>query len=147
MSDPKIILLVVDDDFDARLFKRVVQELQVANPLDHLSDGEDALEYLKRPNAAMPCVIFLDLNMRGMDGIEFMERIRDMAELKDIPIVVVTISNGPQERQLCRRLGAVGYVVKCLDYEEFKQKIQAFDQYWLAEKGAVETATVDTSAR
>ena len=68
----KPILLVEDDQVDTMTVTRALKEIHVTNPLVHLENGEDAVNYLRDPQKEKPCIILLDLNMPIMNGIEFL---------------------------------------------------------------------------
>ena len=89
----KPILLVEDDIVDAMTVTRALKELNVQNELVHTTDGKKALEYLRTPGNAQPCVIFLDLNMPEMNGIEFLQIIKAKGILKEIPVVILAASS------------------------------------------------------
>ena len=82
MKNLKPILLVEDDSVDAMTVKRALKELNVTNQLVHSIDGEQALEYLKADDNKKPCVILLDLNMPKMNGIEFLQAVKEDEKLK-----------------------------------------------------------------
>ena len=85
-------MLVEDDQVDAMTLRRALRELKVVNDLVHKTNGEEALEYLQNSNNRKPCVIFLDLNMPKMNGIEFLQIAKADSELRRIPVIVFTTS-------------------------------------------------------
>lgn len=92
-QDFKLILLVEDDTVDAMAVKKAFEYLHIKNELAHVTNGEEALEYLRNKNNAKPQVILLDLNMPKMGGIEFMKIAKADDVLKKIPVIVPTTSN------------------------------------------------------
>lgn len=121
--DSRPILLVEDDSVDVIIMKRTLRELGVTRDVVCAADGAEALAYLKDAARARPCVILLDLNMPGMDGFQFLRAVKADDTLRDIPVVVVSTSGDAQDRNRSSELGAAGYVVKCLDYAVFRERI------------------------
>jgi CheY-like chemotaxis protein len=130
MRNSKPVLLVEDDSVDAMTVKRAFKDLNVANPLVHTLNGEEALEYLKSEENKKPCIILLDLNMPRMNGIEFMQVIKVDDKLKKIPIVVLTTSREERDKVESFRLGAAGYMLKSIDYKEFVEIVRTISLYW-----------------
>jgi DNA-binding response OmpR family regulator len=134
MQNLKPILLIEDDDVDVMTVKRALKDLKVTNQLVPISDGEDAIEYLKDESATKPCIVLLDLNMPKMDGAEFLKIVKADKALKKIPIVILTTSNSDRDVIESFELGAAGYMVKSVDYEIFVETIKAIDRYWTLSK-------------
>jgi len=130
MRSFKPILLVEDDTVDAMTVKRALNDLRVTNTLVHVTDGEQALEYLQDSANAEPCVILLDLNMPKMNGVEFLKIAKADDRLKCIPVVVLTTSKADQDRFECFNSSAAGYIVKPVDYKGFVEAIKILDLYW-----------------
>jgi CheY-like chemotaxis protein len=110
--------------------KRALKELNVPNELVHHLDGENALNYLRNNAQKGPCVILLDLNMPKMKGTDFLAAIKADAELKQIPVIILTVSNNEDDQTKCFDLCAAGYIVKPATYEEFIKAMDALDAYW-----------------
>lgn len=119
MPTTKPLLLVEDDDLDAAIMRRALEQLNIRNQLVHVIDGEKALEYLGDGFGELPCVVVLDLNLPRMNGLEFLERIKADVSLKSVPVLVVTTSSAGQDIEACLKLGAVGYVAKDCSFEIF----------------------------
>jgi CheY-like chemotaxis protein len=124
------ILLVEDDQVDAMTVKRALKELHVTNPLVHVEHGEAALTYLRDADVDKPCIILLDLNMPVMNGIEFLQVAKHDAELKRIPVVVLTTSEEQQDKVNSFNLGVAGYMAKPVDYRQFVEVMRSIDSYW-----------------
>ena len=129
-STCKAIMLVEDDDVDAMTVRRALKELHVNNPLARAENGEEALAYLRQPDQVMPCIILLDLNMPVMGGIEFRQGAKHDAALKRIPVVVLTTSEGQQDKVASFDLGVAGYIRKPVDYQQFVEAVRKVDAYW-----------------
>jgi CheY-like chemotaxis protein len=126
----KPILLVEDDQVDMMTVIHALKEIHVINPLVPVENGEDALNYLQDENNDKPWIILLDLNMPIMNGIEFLEAIKDDEKLMRIPVVVLTTSTEQQDRLNSFNLGAVGYMSKPVDYQKFVEVMRAIVAYW-----------------
>jgi CheY-like chemotaxis protein len=123
-------LLVDDDSVDAMTVKRALRDLRVANPLVHRTDGEEALKYLKSEGNGLPCMIFLDLNMPRMNGIEFLRVIKADDSLKKIPVIVLTASKQDNDKINSFELSVAGYMAKPTDYTKLVETIRTIDLYW-----------------
>ena len=130
MRSMKPIMLVEDDHVDAMTLKRALKDLKVANQLVHRINGEEALDYLKDESNPRPCVIFLDLNMPKMNGIEFLQIVKADNDFRRIPIIVFTTSKNEWDRFETFNLSAAGYIVKPADYKSFVEAIRTVQLYW-----------------
>jgi CheY-like chemotaxis protein len=130
MRDTRPILLVEDDTIDAMTVRRAFRDLKVSNPLTHVTNGEEALAYLRDPNTETPCVVLLDLNMPKMSGTEFLQVVKADAALQRIPVVVLTTSNEERDVIESFKMCVGGYIVKPVDYRKFVEAIKMIDVYW-----------------
>jgi CheY-like chemotaxis protein len=128
--DLREILLIEDDLMDVLILRRVFQDVGVTNILTHMTNGQQALTYLKDPDRPEPCAILLDLDMPGITGTEFLELAHQEETLKDIPVIVVTASDSPDDLDQSFKLGATAYIVKSSDYDEFRRKINQLRCYF-----------------
>lgn len=126
----KAILLVEDDQVDAMTVRRALKELHVANRLEHVENGEEALAYLRDSEKERPCLILLDINMPVMNGIEFLQAVKAAPELKRIPVVALTTSDEQKDKVETFELGVAGYMRKPVDYQQFVEIIRTIDAYW-----------------
>jgi CheY-like chemotaxis protein len=132
----KPILLVEDNPKDLELTLVALERSQLANEVVVTRDGQDALDYLRCQGqwsgrvAGNPAVILLDLKLPKVDGLEVLEVIRTTAELKSIPVVMLTSSR--EDRDLLRsyELGVNAYVVKPVEFREFVQAIADLGVFW-----------------
>jgi CheY-like chemotaxis protein len=130
MRSQNPVLLVEDDRVDAMTVKRALKEIRVANPIVVVGNGEEALAYLRNPDNETPSIILLDLNMPRMGGIEFLEVTKQDAQLRRIPVIVLTTSKEQQDKLGSFDLGVAGYMVKPVDYQQFVGVFKAIDLYW-----------------
>jgi CheY-like chemotaxis protein len=122
--------LVEDDLVDRMTVERALREIHVANTLEMVSDGQEALDFLRDAAREKPGIILLDLNMPRMNGIEFLEAVKHDDVLKRIPVVVLTTSKDERDRVDSFNLGVAGYMIKPVDYMQFVEVVRAIDLYW-----------------
>lgn len=115
---------------DAMTVRRAIKELRIANPLQHVENGEEALAYLNDPNQDRPCLILLDLNMPVMNGIEFLQVAKADPELKRTPVVALTTSDEQADKVESFDLGVAGYMRKPVEYRQFVEIMRTIDAYW-----------------
>lgn len=126
----KPLLLIEDDQVDAMTIRRALREIHVVNPVVHVENGEDALEYLRNPANERPCIILLDLNMPVMNGIEFLNVAKHDDALRRFPVIVLTTSDEQQDKVNSFNLGVAGYMAKPVDYRQFVEVMRSIDLYW-----------------
>ena len=132
----RAILLAEDSPADAEMAIDALHEANLANPIVHVEDGIEAMDYLLRrgkfANRAegLPAVILLDIKMPRMDGIEVLREVRGSDALKHLPVVVLTSSR--EETDLARSwdLGVNAYVVKPVDSEQFFNAVKTLGRFW-----------------
>lgn len=129
MLASKTILLLEDDIVDVMTIKRAIKQLNISNELVVKENGEEGLEYLNTCDD-LPGIIFLDINMPKMNGIEFLEKIKPHEKWTQIPIVVLTTSKDQQDKLATFNQGISGYMVKPVDYPQFKDMIETIKNYW-----------------
>lgn len=129
------MLLVEDNPGDILLTREALKASKILNNLAVVNNGEDALDYLYRRNPhedAEPVdLILLDLNLPGVDGYEVLEVIKEDADLKRIPVVVLTSSKAESDRLKSYNLHANCFVTKPLGAEAFFSIVQQIEQFWL----------------
>jgi len=123
-------LLVENDDVDAMIVERTIRDLKIANQLVRANDGEQAIDYLRDRGNRSPCLILLDLNMPKMNGIEFLKEAKADEDIKMMPVVVLTTSHEQRDIVESFELSVAGYMVKSVDYAEFKETMRAINEYW-----------------
>lgn len=132
------IVLVEDNPNDAEITIRSLKKHRLANKLVWLKDGVEALDYLlargeyaDRNINDLPKVIFLDLKLPKVDGIEVLEKIRNSEPVKKIPVVVLTSSKEEEDVVKTYNLGVNSYIVKPVEFENFAKAIAEVGFYWL----------------
>jgi two-component system response regulator len=133
------ILLVEDNPHDLDLALRALKKGNLANRVTAVRDGQEALDFLfaRGKYAARniqdgPRVVFLDLKLPKVDGIEVLRIVKADERTKKIPIVVVTSSAEERDRVESYQLGVNSYVVKPIQFDEFVKTITDLGFYWLA---------------
>jgi len=136
---PLIILLVEDNPDHTELIMRSFTDHRVANKIYHVSDGEEALDYLFRRNgfsdskkSPSPDIILLDLRLPKIDGLEVLEEIKSDTELRNIPVIVLTTSEAEKDMAAAYNNNVNSYLVKPVDFEKFTELMDVLGFYWLA---------------
>lgn len=136
MTALRTILLAEDSPADAEMAIDALTEARLANPIVHVEDGVEAMDYLLRRGAfanreeGLPAVLLLDIKMPRMDGLEVLRQIRNAEELKRLPVVI--LSSSREESDLARSwdLGVNAYVVKPVDVDQFFGAVQTLGKFW-----------------
>lgn len=136
METLRRILLVEDDPMDIELILSALADYNLANDITVLRDGAEALDYLYRRGACAlrpegnPVVIFLDLKMPRVDGVQVVRQLKSDEQMRSIPIVILTSSRESGDLEECYRLGANAYVVKPVRFKEFVEVIKGIGLFW-----------------
>lgn len=135
----KTILLVEDNPQDEMLTLRALRKVNLANRVDVVRDGQQALDYLfregefaTREGPDLPTVILLDLNLPRVGGLEVLERLRDDPRTNLVPVVILTSSDEERDRLGSYAHDANSFVHKSLDFTEFAETVARLGVYWLA---------------
>ena len=124
------LLLVEDDDVDAMAVERSFAKCHIGNPLVRANDGLDALEKVRSGQVPRPFVVLLDLQMPRMNGLEFLEAVRQDPALADLVIFVLTTSKAEEDMTAAYQKQIAGYFVKEDSGRGFLNVIQLLDEYW-----------------
>ncbi|HYY93023.1 MAG TPA: response regulator [Pyrinomonadaceae bacterium] len=144
-TDPSevTILLVEDSAEDAQLTLRALRKHNLANRVFHVKDGAEALDfifakgaYAGRDAENVPKVIFLDLKLPKVDGLQVLKQIRSDDEPREVPIKnvpVVILTSSKEERDIVEsyKLGVNSYIVKPVEFDKFVQAVSDLGLYWL----------------
>ncbi len=124
------ILLVEDNPNDAELTLRALKKNELGGRIAIARDGAEALDYVFKSNQR-PRVIFLDLKLPKIDGIEVLRRIRSDDRTKSIPVVVLTSSQEERDITETYKLGVNSYVVKPVEFDKFYKTVSDLGTYWV----------------
>jgi len=132
------IVIVEDNPADAELMIRSLKKNQLSNNLIVLEDGELALDFFfkrgkfkDRKACKSNLIVFLDLKLPKVGGLEILRQLKSNQDTKKIPVVIVTSSNLDPDIETAYELGANSYIVKPVDYEKFTETIKQLGLYWL----------------
>jgi CheY-like chemotaxis protein len=135
MVEPVDILLVDDSPADVRLTREALREACVRNALHVVSDGVEALEYLRRrgryAQAPRPDLILLDLNLPRKNGREVLAEIKQDPDLRSIPVVVLTTSAAEADITAAYDLHANCYITKPVELDQFLTVVRRIEGFWL----------------
>ncbi len=136
LEKPIDILLVEDNPADIRLTQEAFKETRIPNNLHIVRDGAEALAFLQQQNqyagAPRPDLILLDLNLPKKDGREVLTIVKQMPELKRIPIVILTTSKTEEDINQTYEHHANCYITKPADLDEFLNVIKTIETFWLS---------------
>jgi CheY-like chemotaxis protein len=136
MSELKRILLAEDNAADLELTLEALGHNRLANEVDVVRDGAEALDYLFRRGAyasrvaGNPAVVLLDLKMPKVDGLQVLQQVKADQALRQIPIVMLTSSREEQDLVESYRLGVNAYVVKPVDFTQFIDVVRQLGMFW-----------------
>jgi CheY-like chemotaxis protein len=135
LGQPIIILMADDDADDRMLTKEALEESRVLNELHFAEDGEELMDFLKNrgqfADAPRPGLILLDLNMPRKDGREALKEIKADAELRRIPVVVMTTSKAEEDIFKSYDLGASSFITKPVTFDRLVELMRTLGQYWV----------------
>ena len=124
------ILLVEDDEVDVKNVQRAFKRNNMSNPLHVASNGLEALEMLRAGKIPQRRLVLLDLNMPKMNGIEFLQAIRNDVELANLTVVVLTTSNDDRDRLAAYEHHVAGYLLKPVTFQSFVDVMATLNKYW-----------------
>jgi DNA-binding response OmpR family regulator len=139
MNTSGSILLVEDNRQDELLIMRALRKINLANNVDIVRDGQQALDYMfregefaGRPGTQLPTVVLLDIGLPRVSGLDVLERLRTDGRTRLQPIVILTSSDEERDRVKSYENGANSFVRKPLDFAEFAETVAHLGIYWLA---------------
>ena len=137
MATIKRILLVEDDSKDVELTVNAFNEYNLANEIEIVRDGVEALDYLYRRGTfeqrptGNPVVILLDLKLPKLDGIHVLQQLKSDQQMRSIPVVVLTSSGESRDLEECYKLGVNSYVVKPVRFVQFVETVKKIGAFWV----------------
>jgi CheY-like chemotaxis protein len=139
MNSNKSILLVEDNPQDEKLILRSLRKVNLANQVDVVRDGQQALDYLfhegefaGREGDGFPTVVLLDIGLPRVSGLEVLKRLRNDPRTRLQPVVILTSSDEERDRLASYEDGANSFVCKPLDFTEFAETVAHLGIYWMA---------------
>ena len=131
---PVEVLLAEDNPGDVMLTKKALEQGKLANNLHVVTDGVEALEYLRQDgeyaDEPRPDLVLLDLNMPRKDGQDVLEELQDDPELGRIPVVVLTSSESEEDIARSYELNANAYLTKPVDFDGFIEIVDRMENFW-----------------
>ena len=129
MTQEVVILIAEDDDGHARLIGKNLSRAGLHNPIERFSNGQEIIDFLFRrgpgrhrsPEASY--LLLLDIRMPQLDGVEVLRHIKADAEMRKLPVIMLTTTDDPREVERCHALGCSTYIVKPVVYEKFAEAI------------------------
>ena len=132
---PVDVLLVEDDPGDVLMTREAFEFYKIRNPLHVVSDGEQALHFLRRKgafaDAPRPGLILLDVNLPRVSGLEVLAELKKDPELLLIPVVMLTTSQADEDILRSYQLHANAYVSKPVDFDQFIAAIRQIDDFFM----------------
>jgi CheY-like chemotaxis protein len=139
VNSNKSILLVEDNPQDEMLTLRALRRANIANRIDVVRDGQQALDYLfregdyaEREAPELPTVMLLDIGLPRLSGLEVLERLRADPRTALLPVVILTSSDDERDRLKSYENGCNSFVHKPVDFAEFAETVARLGVYWLA---------------
>lgn len=139
MSARSLILLVEDSRDDAFFLRHAFLKAGLSHPIIDVRNGQQAVNYLSgnalyadRSLYPLPNLVLVDLKMPLMDGFELLAWLKDRPELQRLPVIVISSSDLPNDRERAMKLGARDYFVKPNDPEELRNLVEELHSKWIA---------------
>ena len=138
-GEPLTILLVEDNPDHAELIMRNFEDFQVANTINHVKDGQAALDYLHgqgiyadRRLFPKPHLMLLDLRLPKVDGLDVLKEVKTDEALRPMPVVILTTSEAERDMAMAYEYHANSYVTKPMNFVDFSKLLKDLGFYWLA---------------
>ena len=124
------ILLVDDSEDDILLMREALASERVLNIVHSAQSGQQALDYLRQGEVALPALVLLDINMPGMTGFEVLDEMKAEPELASIPVVMLTTSRNEMDVVRSYSGGACSFITKPIDLSQLQTVAHTFSLYW-----------------
>ena len=130
-----VILIAEDDAGHARLIEKNLSRAGLHNAIYRFENGQMVLDFLFRRGPGQhrardtSYLLLLDIRMPQVDGVEVLRQIKQDAELRKIPVIMLTTTDDPREVERCHGIGCASYIVKPVDYEKFAEAIKSLGLY------------------
>ena len=135
MKKEPIIIITEDDDGHLGLILYSLKTAGITNEIVHFQDGEQTLNFLFGRGAGpyreegVNYILLLDIRLPGIDGIEVLRQLKGDKWVSDIPVIMISTMDNPEEMNKCKKLGCDSYFVKSPTYKEFSQTIELLGSY------------------
>jgi len=130
MNSSKPILLIENNEDDAKDIKTALNDIHIINVMVHKTNIDEAYEHLRDEQKPKPCIILLDLNLPRMGAFEFVKTLKADHILKRIPIIVLMSSETNGEVAQSSGLDVAGYISKPFDYKQFIETMRDLNVQW-----------------
>jgi len=130
VAESLVILLAEDDEGHAELVKRNLARAGIANEIVHVTDGQQALDFVHRRGKHAErriggsLLLVLDINMPCLDGVEVLQQIKADESTSKLPCIMLTTTDDPREIQRCYEIGCSVYITKPVEYEQFVEAVK-----------------------
>lgn len=132
------VLLIEDNHADIRMIQEIFKDFNTKIGVNVITNGVEALKFLnkeeKYKNKVNTDLIFLDLNIPLIDGLEVLKKIKNNDKLKNIPVLILTTSRAKEYYLKAKELQADCFIIKPLYYDEYKTILQHIEECWLKVK-------------
>lgn len=135
MLRKKNIFLIEDNENDINLIMNILHELNLSSNVKLFRNGQEALDYFfnikNEADFIYPTIVLLDIKLPKINGIQFLKKLRKDEKYKFLPVVILTSSGHENDIKDCYQLGANGYVVKPVNFEDFFSVLKTTLSYWV----------------
>ena len=131
------ILLVDDSANDIEITLHALRLNRINNHVDVIRDGEDALNYFFCETSSNGAIahnllfVLLDIKLPKVNGIEVLAKLKSHRTTRHIPVIMLTASNQEKDINECYELGANSYIVKPVNFDDFRETIRILGSYWI----------------
>jgi len=133
-AEPLVILLAEDDEGHAVLVKRNLSRAGIANEIVHVSNGQEAIDFVHRrgkfkDRANVSLLLVLDINMPCLDGVQVLQQVKANESTSKIPVIMLTTTDDPREIERCYECGCSVYITKPVEYEHFVEAVKRLGMF------------------
>ena len=136
MKKEDVILIADDDKKHVELIRKNLLRAGLHNKMLHLADGREILDFLSDMDKGLEgernsqeYILLLNLNLPKIDGVKVLEKIKQNAKLKRIPVIILTATDNQHTIERCHNLGCSTYIVKPTEHEDFEETIQKIGHF------------------
>ena len=136
MQKEDVILITEDDKSHFELISKNLLRAGICNKMLYFADGQEILNFLfgmdkafGKEHSSQEYVLWLDLNIPRVDGVEVLEKIKQDTKLKRIPVIILTATDDPHTIERCHDIGCSTYIVKPTEHEDFESTVQKIGHF------------------